>query len=91
MKLQSNFDVIIRFLAQNIDPESLADKLFASRLISHSLVEEVGVSAITKSKRIRLLMNAMLSLVELNSEKYREFMNILEAIEGLDELVALLQ
>ena len=43
-----------------------------------------------KSKRIRALMSAILSLVELNSEKYSQFLNVLEDIEGLDELVHLL-
>ena len=60
-------------------------------MITHSLVEEASVNAIAQSKRIRPLMSAILSLVELNSEKYEHFLNILEDIEGLDELVHLLK
>ena len=60
-------------------------------MINHSLVEVVSVRTITKCERIRPLMYAILSLVELNSEKYGQFLDILQDIEGLDELVHLLQ
>ena len=90
-KLQHNMDKIIHYLVVNIDPELLAVRLHASEMITHSLVEESSMNTIAKSKRIRVLMSAILSLVELNSEKYSQFLNVLEDIEGLDELVHLLQ
>ena len=90
-KLQHNLDKITHYLAVNIDPELLAVRLYASEMITHSLVEEASMNTIAKSKRIRVLMSAILSLVELNSEKYSQFLNVLEDIKGLDELVHLLQ
>ena len=84
-------DTATNYLAANIDPELLAAKLLAAGMINRSLVEAASVRTITKSERIRPLMYAVLSLVELNSEKYRQFLDILEDIEGLDELVHLLQ
>ena len=90
-KLQLNLDTITYYLAANIDPELLAAKLFAAKMISGNLVEEASVTTITKSRRIRPLVYAILSQVELNREKYVQFLNILEHIEGLDELVHLLQ
>ena len=79
------------YLAANIDPEILATKLLAAGMINRSLVEEAGMNTTAKSKRIRALMYAVLSLVELNREKYGQFLDILEDMEGLDELVHLLQ
>ena len=90
-KLKHNLDKITHFLAVNIDPELLAVRLYSSEMITDSLLEEASMNAIAKSKRIRALMSAILSLVELNGEKYGQFLNILEEIEGLDELVHLLQ
>ena len=90
-KLQLNLDTATNYLAANIDPELLATKLLAAGMINRSLVEEAGMNTTAKSKRIRALMYAVLSLVELNSEKYGQFLDILEDMEGLDELVHLLQ
>ena len=54
-------------------------------------MEEASVSTIAPSKRIQSLVYAILLLVELNSDKYEQFLNILEDTEGMDELVHLLK
>ena len=89
--LKTRLDKIIDFLAVNCDPESLTDKLFAAGLINRSIAEEASMRAITKSQRIRPLVNTVLSLVEMNTENFGLFIQILEDIGGLDELVMLLQ
>ena len=90
-KLQRNFDKVITYLAANMDPGTLASKLFARGMLSRSLMEEASVSTIAPSKRIQSLVYAILSLVELNSEKYEQFLNVLEDTEGMDELEHLLK
>ena len=90
-KLQLNLDTITYYLAANIDPELLAAKLFSAGMINSSLVEHASVLIMPKSGRIRPLIYAILSQVEFNREKYEQFLNILEHIEGLDELTHLLK
>ena len=89
--LQENLEVIVDFLSKNVNPERLAGKLFAARMITYSTAEKANVRAITDSERIRPLVYAVLSQVEKNSANFAKFLNILEDEGGMEELVQLLQ
>ena len=90
-RLRENFETVVSFLSNNIEPESLAGKLFAKGMISHSIAEKADVRGVTNSERIRPLIYAVISQVDKNTAKYGLFVNILEDEGGLDELVKLLQ
>ena len=86
-KLQNSFDTVVHFLAQSIDPEFLADRLFAAELINEGLVEKACVKTVVNSERVRPLVKAILAQVQINPEKYYAFISILHDIKGAEDLV----
>ena len=88
-----NRDMIISQLAAEKFAGKLADKLHSKRLISDQVYEE-GINfgpGIVESTRIRVMINAVLAKVSLNKEHYCTFISILTELEGLEDMIHLLQ
>ena len=88
-----NYDLIINQLASVRCSGELADKLRSKKLISDQVYEE-GINfgpGIVESTRIRAMINAVLAKVSLNKEHYCTFISILAELEGLEDMIHLLQ
>ena len=89
-RLFIKFDQLIENLADITRAEVLADKLRRKRLITKGCWEEACLPTVTDSKRIRLLIRAVLSQVELNPANYDKFVSALREFEGLHDIVQLI-
>ena len=70
----------------------LADKLYYSaRLITKAVWEEATLGGMTDSNKLRVLMNSVLSQVELNAANYDKFVTVLYEFDGLQDVVQLLE
>ena len=88
-----NLDTIISQLAAAKCSAPLADKLRSRKLISKAVYEE-GVNSgpgVVESGRIRCMINAVLAKVEINTEHFSTFIEILKEIGGQEDLISLLQ
>ena len=78
---------IIRFLAANVCPGGLADKLLTVGLISESVREKALVTGLPVSERIRPMIDAVITRIELNAAKYDLFISVLKHFGYLEDLV----
>ena len=81
---------IIEFLSVNVDPEGLATELEIVGLINRDVREEAEVKTITTRKRIRPVMKAVLSKLELSEESADKFKNVLKKLAVLDDLLPII-
>ena len=87
----AQFDQLIEKLADANVVESLADKLENTQLITHECWEEACLKTITNTKRIRPVINAVKSKVEMDTANYYKFISILKEIPGLQCIIELLE
>ena len=90
--LFSSFPRLVDTLSSMGIAEKLADKLyFSAGLITKDIWEEACVGGVTNSKKLRLLINCILSQVELNATNYGKFVAILKEFDELQDIVQLLE
>ena len=82
-----NRDRIVRFLAANASPGGLADKLLVAGLISEGVRERALVAGLPASERIRPMIDAVITRIELNHAKYDLFISVLRQFGSLEDLV----
>ena len=78
---------IIRFLATNVSPGALADKLLVVGLISDGVREKALVTGLPVSETIRPMIDAVITRIELNAAKYDLFISVLRQFGSLEDLV----
>ena len=87
MKVFSKFDVIVSFLATNSSPGTLASKLWTAGLINKDIKNKATVLGIDDEDKIRPMIDAVLSQIEMNTENYAKFIKILNDLGAMDDLV----
>ena len=73
-----------------MSPEWFATELEIVGLISKDVREEAGVTTITTRKRIRPVMNAVISKLELSEENADKFKSVLKKLGILDDLIQII-
>ena len=72
--------------------EEMANKLyFNAKLITKPVWEEAFVGGVTDSNKLHILMKTVLSQVELNAANYDKFVTVLYEIDGLQDVIQLLE
>ena len=84
-------DIIIRFLATNVNPAGLADKLWISGLINEDIRDKALVVAVPVTDRIRPMIDAVITKIEVNVENFHTFIVVLRKMGGLDDLIHLIE
>ena len=84
-----NREKIVDFLSENTDPEGLAASLEGKGLINKAIKDIARVQTHTKPQRIRPMIDAVISKIELN-ENFDKFVEVLKTEGGLDELIELI-
>ena len=79
--LFDNSDKVISALADNNLANKLANTMKARKLIGRAVFEEATNAGprVTESMRVRALITALLSKIELKTERYGQFLDILES------------
>ena len=78
---------IVRFLSVNVSPESLANKLRSVGLISDDIWRQAIMPFASTPQRIRPLIDAIISRIELNEKNYDKFISVLEEFGSLEDLI----
>ena len=86
-KLQETFDTVISHLGAVLTAEELSHKLFAAKLITNGTREQACVAGVANSKRMRILVVAVLAQVQIRSENYQTFLSVLGNISGVDDIL----
>ena len=81
-----NRDRILHFLAININPGTLADKLLVAGLINDDVREKALVTGLPVSETIRPMIDAVITRIDLNPVKYDLFISVLKQL-GAEDLV----
>ena len=84
-------DQIIRFLAANVNPEGLADRLLVRKLIGEDIRAQAFVSSLTNAEKIRRLMNAVIARIDLNPANYVKFIDVLKQDGSLGDLIQFIE
>lgn len=84
-------DDIISFLAANVSPERLADRLRRENLIGDDIKERASTTTIAKSDRIRPMVDAVISRVKLNVAKHAKFISVLKQFQDLEDLIQFIE
>ena len=82
-----NRNKIVRFLAANVSAGELADELLVAGLISDDVRQKAQVAALSVSERIRPMIDAVITRIELNAAKYDLFISVLKQFRSLEDLV----
>ena len=90
-RFHAKFDQLIEKLADADVAESLADKLRKEELITHYCWEKACLQSVPNTDRIRPLINAVMSRVEMDTANYGKFISILKEISGLQSIIDLLE
>ena len=83
-------DKIIHFLSANVSPDRLADTLFAAGLINDDIKAKALVTSITIPERIRPLVDAVVTRIELNAANYEKFITVLRQFK-LEDLITFIE
>ena len=81
---------IIEFLSVNVSPERLAIELEIIGLINKDVREKAEVTTVPKSERIRPVINAVLSKLDLDEENVAKFKCVLKKLDVLEDLSKLI-
>ena len=81
---------VIEFLSVNVHPERLATELEIVGLINRDTREEAEVKTNTTRKRIRPVMKAALSKLELSEESDDTFKSVLKKLGALDGVLPII-
>ena len=86
-------DKIINQLASARCSGILAIKLHSARVITDPVYEEAlnAGPGVVETVRIRPVISAVLAKVEMNTENYYKFLDVLQELGGLQDTVQLLQ
>ena len=89
-KLQHRRDNIIHALASQMCSKELAVKLYGDKLISADTYKRATIFApnVVETDRFKMMLDAVLVKVELNSTMYDNFIGILKKMEGFEDVVA---
>ena len=90
-KLQEKFDTLIHHLGAILSSEDLADKLFAKKLITSGKQEEASLSTVPNTKKIRVLVIAVLAKVQFDTANYEKFVTVLSNISGAEHMAEFLK
>ena len=85
-KVAAKYDLIITTLSKTVSAETLADKLHVKRLIGDDIRSKAQVAGVGEDK-IRPVIDAVLSKIELNSANYDEFIGTLREFGDLEDLI----
>jgi hypothetical protein len=85
--VKKNFSDIIDHLAANVDPAEFAQILCEEELVSEAIVAGANVLGVqTPKQRIRPVITAVKSQIQLNASKYHAFVDVLQKVlPGLAE------
>ena len=86
-------DKLINQLASARCSGVLADKLHSTHIITDPIYEEAlnAGPGVVETSRIRPVISAVLAKVEMNTDHYYKFLDILQELGGLQDTVQLLQ
>ena len=84
-------DTIITFLATNVSPGGLADKLRGAGLINDEIRQLALVTGVPTTQNIRPMIDAVISRIELNEANYDKFISILKECGSLDDLIQFIE
>ena len=79
---------IVRFLAANVSPGALADKLLVAGLISDDVREKALVTGLPVSETVRPMIDSVITRIELNAAKYDLFISVLRQFGSLEDLLS---
>ena len=82
---------IVSFLAADVSPGGLADKLLVARLISAHVREKALVTGVAASDTIRPMVDAVINRIELNEANYGKFISVLREFESFEDLIQLIE
>ena len=83
--------MIVGFLATNVSPGTLADKLWVAELITEDIRDKASVMGLTDREKIRPMINAVLTQIDVNVANYTRFMRILRELGAMDDLVSVIE
>ena len=86
-----NRDTIVRFLAANVSPGGLADKLLVAGLINDDIREKALVTGLPVSERIRPMIDAVITRIEQNAAKYDLFISVLRQFGSLEDFIQFIE
>ena len=86
----SRLDLIINHLSDSVAVESLADKLYRKLVITRDSYGAVCVAGVPNHLRVRTLIRAVLSKIELNVTNFDKFIATLREFQGLDDIIDLI-
>ena len=78
---------IVEFLAANVSPEGLADRLLVQKLIGEDIRDQVKVPVKTKPEKIRCMIDAVIARIKLNPANYVKFIDVLKQHGSLEDLI----
>ena len=85
-KVAAKYDLIIRTLSKTVSAETLAGKFYAKLLIGDDICSKARVAGVAEDK-IRPVIDAVLSKIELNPAVYDKFIQILKEFQDLEDLI----
>ena len=83
-------DVITHFLSSNVSPGRFADTLRDQDFITEDTWRKAHIPFITNSMKIRVLIEAVLSRINLDARNYDKFIAVLKQYGGLDDLITVI-
>ena len=82
---------IIKALAAERCTVDLAGRLQIRGLISDDVYSQATNYALVDSERLRIILEAVLAKVDLNPQRYDEFIDVLQEIGALEDLVSIIE
>ena len=86
VQVAKNREKIIEFLSANVSPEGFATELEIIGLINMDVREKAELTTYTKRERIRPVINAVITKLELNEENADKFKSVLKKLRVLADL-----
>lgn len=81
---------IVDFLAASVSPERLADRLLVQNLLCEDIRQQVLVPVLTKSEKVRCMIDAVIARIKLHPANYEKFMSLLKEYGSLEDLIRLI-
>ena len=87
--IKRKFSDIVDHLAASVDPAEFAQKLCEKELVSEHIVAGASVlGVLTAKQRLRPVITAVKSQIQLNASKYHTFVDVLlKVLPGLAEML----
>ena len=84
-------DEIVHFLSTNVNPERLADKFRVAGLINDDIRWKALVTTIAIPERIRPMIDAIITRIELNVANYDTFISVLREFKSLEDFIQFIE